>query len=70
MRLHLTELVMSMSHSARQRVVRGLAMSGVSDDLYNPQSPLVHAVEAALMLDPLWYDPGECEKCNQTGMCC
>ena len=27
-------------------------MSGIGDDLYDPQSPLVHAVEAALMLDP------------------
>ena len=69
MRLHLAEAVMLMTHSARQRVVRGLAMSGVGDDLYNPQSPLVHAVEAALMLDPLWHDPSECEGCNQTGKC-
>ena len=63
-RLYLTEAVMWMPHHEGQHVVRELAMSGVGDDLYDPQSPLVHAVEAALRFDPQWHDPDVYGGCN------
>ena len=44
-------------------------MSGIGDDLNDPQSPLVHAIEVALMLDPQWHDPHICEGCDKTGIC-
>ena len=75
-RLHLTESVMWMPHQERQHVVRELAMSGVGEDLYDPQSPLVHAVEAALRFDPQWHVSGMTQMYarvviyNRTGMCC